>query len=172
MAIYHSCSPSTLLSLPPRKRHHESRDANVPIYLVPTLLRLTFSQREGNERSRPFTLTLTRLSPGLQFIDVYTIVHTYVYLKRRSISDGRENTYKQRWDTDWQIPATEYTLVNHGPVLAAERRMTRSSSWNSLKFLSRVTRRSCCAASLSHHRRVLRARKLAPPPPGIATQIH
>lgn len=85
-------------------------------------------------------------------------------VKRRSISNGRENTYKQRRDTDWQIPATEYTLVNHGPVLAAERRMTRSSSWNSLKFLSGVTRRSCCAASLSHHRRVLRARKLAPPP--------
>lgn len=89
MAIYHSRFPSTLPSLPPRKRHHESRDANVPIYLVPTLLRLTFSQREGNERSRLFTLTLARLSPGLQFIDVYTIAHTHIYVCKKKIDIER-----------------------------------------------------------------------------------
>ena len=40
----------------------------------------------------------------------------YMYVKRRSISGGRKNTYRQRREMDWQIPATEYTLVNHRPV--------------------------------------------------------
>lgn len=40
----------------------------------------------------------------------------YMCVKRRSISGGRENIYRQRRETDWQIPATEYTLVNHRPV--------------------------------------------------------
>jgi len=97
---------------------NHSRDANVPIYLVPTLLRLTFSRGEGNERPQPSTL-LSLVSPGLQFTHLHAYkhnIHMYMYVKRRSISGGRENTYRQRRETDWQIPATEYMLVNHRPV--------------------------------------------------------
>lgn len=90
MAIYHSRPPRSVrhrpplapYTPPPRRRlgnvtMNHNRDANVPIYLVPTLLRLTFSQREGNERPRPFTLlSRARLSLSLSLCLVRASIYT------------------------------------------------------------------------------------------------
>lgn len=76
---------------------NHNRDANVPIYLVPTLLRLTFSRREGNERPA-FHATLVSLAQASiytsirvlhQAIRVCLNVRVCVCTRKKKIDIGR-----------------------------------------------------------------------------------